>query len=685
MNILNIYKSNNERRNKVAKIIKEKGIERDASKKYTLGSTSTYRSLLKSSQGALRSLSNSTGLTNYTSNRLKRLKANIQTLKKKKEQIKNDPNRIKEINKAINELKKRIKNTEGINYNETAENYENVVVKTTSKFDLDGEYNKLLLKKDLVKNGNKNTIVTYKNLLTVNKNNARNVNLDYKIFKKDNLLFNKFKMSVPYSEYNFLYGIDKHSKLAEERLVAMLFMTKIIFTFVLEPQFALITTVAVISLLLSRFALDYYRKYKRSLKKNIVFCTKYYPFGGIEHFSTELISKYHKIFYYDIDENENYNNNIRIEKNNHFYESIIELTDKEEKDFIEKNILFIKYLNEYENQLSGNIINKIGRSFNTDEKRKELEQIEQSLNDQATKQEISSSKLEEERKEKINTAIQESEKGTPISQEQILNVLSNNRDTNIEFNNEDTNIEFNNFNYMRESLNPKKFETKSITGGANLSVLVNNRNQINLLAKKKSVDKKITEQFSNINKAIFRLNYKINNEYILTSGDISIQYLFVELKPIINSRATFLEGELKPFSKSIPFFTNDYLTNLLDKIASESTKYGTIESTRIFIIDFIKEYIDNFIKLYQLAKYNILLLLKNPDASSNNQHLLLKELFSVNLSYTFKGRYSGFKNDQLKQIKYRDILNYYCVLLKYCQIALDHIHKRFKITMYNKV
>jgi hypothetical protein len=687
--ILNIYKKNNERRGKVAKVLKEKGINRDISKDkgYTVGKPSTFRSIIKKSQGALRSMSNSTGLTSYTANRLKRLKGDIQILKKEKEKLQekeklgtstsNNTGRITEINKTIKELKQRIKNTEGINYNETSENYENLMIKTTSKFDLDSEYNKLLLKREFVKNGNKHSINTYKNLLTYNNNKGNNISINDEIFntifKKDNLLFEKFTKSVPYSEYNFLYGIDKHSGLAEERLVALLFMTKIIFTFVLEPQFALVTTVAVISLLVSRFALDYYRKYKRSLKKNLIFCTKYFPFGGIEHFSSELISKYHKIFYYDIDENNNIINNT-TEKNDKFYESVIELTHEKEKEFIEKNILFIKYLSKYESQLNNNIVDGIMKSFNTNDKKEKLKEIEESLGRQVNKQESESEVEEQKAKDNINEQVKISEtEGQEASKKNLVTEIYNTEGYTT-----------NESNITNESNNQK--------GGGNLLVLVNNRNRINnngkiIYAKKKTTDKKVTEQFSDINKAIFRLNYKINDKYILTSGDISIQYLFVEIKPIINCRATFFEGELKPFSKSIPFFTNDYLTNLLDKIAVESTKYCTMESTRIYIIDFIKEYIDNFTKLYQLAKYNILLLLKYPDGEypSNNQNLLLKELFHVNLSYTFKGRYSAFitsyKKHELKDIKYRDILNYYCVLLKYCQVALDHMQKKFKITI----
>ena len=210
-------------------------------------------------------------------------------------------------------------------------------------------------------------------------------------------------------------------------------------------------------------------------------------------------------------------------------------------------------------------------------------------------------------------------------------------------------------------------------------------------AKKKTANKKLTDRFHQINKAIFRLNHiiDINNEkYLLTSGDISVRHLFLELKPLINSRATFFEGELKPFSKSVPFFTNDYLTNLLDTIANQSSHIQIMAVTRLLIIDFIKEYIDNFLKLYQLAKYNILIILKNNNPNDIEKiygKLLLQELFQENLKYTAIGRYTFPTNSPnssaLNEIKYRDILNYYCILLEYCKISLDHIHKRFKISI----
>jgi hypothetical protein len=149
-----------------------------------------------------------------------------------------------------------------------------------SKFDLNDEYKKLITKKNLFTKLNVNNnkeIKVYEELLVKNNNKSLKLNnVSYQsLFNKDNELFNKFSVSVPYSQYNFLYGIDKHSKLDEERLVALLYSTKIIFAFALEPHYALQMTAAVIALLLSRFALDYYRKYKRSIEQNIVFCHSY--------------------------------------------------------------------------------------------------------------------------------------------------------------------------------------------------------------------------------------------------------------------------------------------------------------------------------------------------------------------------------------------------------------------------
>jgi hypothetical protein len=668
--------------------------------------------------------------------KIKQLKADIQILRKEKQKLgekykkninnykpfiidndtplNDDQIRINQIIIEIDNIKQRIKQLNGINYNETVETYENIMSANTSKFDLDGEYKKLLVKKlEGIPNNFYNNLLNRSNISNLpqeNKNKLKKPDISVELFENDNSLFRKFSESVPYSEYNFLYGIDKHSQLDEERAVAFLYATKIAFAFALEPHLAIPTTFIVIALLLSRFALDYYRKYKMSLKKNLVFCTKYFPFPGIEHYASELISKYHKIFYYGVGE--------KIAdpkiKNDKFYESVIELTHEEEEEFIKKNILFIKYLDIYQEDLNTKIITGIDNSIN----KNDLSKLEDYLGDQVDLQEKNAKKEEAALIAQQQQANNESEKGTPADLSTVLTIEESNKTS------------------VAESNQP--YPTQN--GGGNLKVLINNSNKGSKKGRAKLVNKKITEQFSAINKASFRLNHIIefNTEgsffggstktlYILTSGDISIQFLFMELKPIINCRATFLEGELKPLSKSIPFFTNDYLTNLLDTIARESTKYATMESTRIFIIDFIKEYIENFTKLYQLAKYNILLLLNDVDQITNstpvnrksenisennssktnstpvnkkptnnssktntketkpttytNKNLLLKELFKVNLSYTFRGRYRGIDENDLKEVQYRDILNYYCILLKYCQIALDHIHKRFKISI----
>ena len=716
-NIYNIYK-NNSNTNKKAKLLKalrEKNIDRTVShvetKNYRWFRGNTVRSAVDvfAAFGKVSGLSSAASFINKHTGiskvmptiptglkeHVKLMKADVQILKKQLATTK-EQDKIDEIQKQIDMKKARIKQITGVNYNNNAENYETVMSKNSSNnnFDLNAEYNKLLYKKSIIDTLNSHPKIIYKELLTKNNNIRNTVSLNNNLFKKDNKLFSKFSSSVPYSEYNFLYGIDKHSKLDEERLVALLYMTKIIFTIFLEPHYIVPVTAAVIGLLLSRFALDYYRKVKRSIEKNIIFCIKYFPFVGIEHFASELISKYHKIFYYDMShgtENQTNQSVINSKQNIEFYESVIELTEKEENDFIEKNILFVKYLNEYETAMNNNFIKSLEVGLKTTNARLQkngYQSIESAIAPQIAKEQQKSAAIEEKAKEEQSNAELQSEiYGTPASTHNIYRQSE-----------------------VSTHVPAEQRLSNHQEGGANLKILVDNRNYIKygklIPGKSKKVDKKFTERFSSINKAVFRLNHIIyqNDEpaFILTSGNISIQYLFLELKPIINSRATFFEGELKPLSKSIPFFTNDYLTNLLDTIAAESTKYGAITSTRMFMIDFIKEYIDSFLKLYELAKYNILLLLKNKnsddkkpddkkpdDKKSYDKDLLLKELFKANLSYTMMGRY-GFTSSpgerELTEIKYRDILNYYCILLKYCQISLDHIHKRFKISIipYNK-
>jgi len=672
--IYNLYKNHNNKvqKDELLKTLKNKDINRTVTKEHNTTKQSSYGryfgNIGRSMVNSAKTFSKTTGLSYLgkkisektgisvkmptgTKEKLKELKGDIQILRKEINKEKNQE-KIKKITNQINLKKRRIKEITGINYNETLETYENVMSKNESRFDLDGEYNKLLIKRELLKrinqnnqtnqtakNNQNNQITLYRNLLTQNKNKGKSIRITPelydKIFVRDNTLFKKFSLSVPYSEYNFLYGIDKLSSLSEERLVALLYMTQIIFAFAIEPHIVVATTVIVISLLLSRFAFDYYRKYKRTMKKNLVFCVKYFPFNGLEHFSSELIAKYHKIFYYNIDQS---NTNTQ---NTKFYESIIELSEDEEKEFIERNILFIDYLNQYEEEMNRNIETTLKSSAspetlkevatelqkNIGEQNKEVQTV---INEENNGSERTISEIVE--KNRNNGKIPQSESllsvkesingnGNNISLSEIQlipkNVINGNRQ-NSENNSSLPEEEFISQQQVITRVNKQNLGNmriaqeiiKPLRGGKNMKALKNNtnkmvenkdRNPILKAAKKKVVNKKITEQFSEINRAIFRLNFRITGNdktYLLTSGDISIQYLFVELKPIINARATFFEGELKPLSKSIPFFTNDYLTNLLDFIASESTKYGTMESTRLFIIDFIKEYIDNFIKLY---------------------------------------------------------------------------------------
>jgi hypothetical protein len=94
----------------------------------------------------------------------------------------------------------------------------------------------------------------------------------------------------------------------------------------------------------SKYLFTYYRESKRYFHKNILYCTKYMPFEGLECFRSSLYSIYHKIFYYS-------NLNI-IESIQKYFESIIGRNFSDETKFIERNILFIKYCDQYSSQLS---------------------------------------------------------------------------------------------------------------------------------------------------------------------------------------------------------------------------------------------------------------------------------------------------------------------------------------------
>ena len=328
------------------------------------------------------------------------------------------------------------------------------------------------------------------------------------------------------------------------------------------------------------------------------------PFEGLECFRSSLYSIYHKLFYYS-----NLSINESIEK---YFESIIGKNFLDENKFIERNIFFIKYCEEYSSQLSN------------------------------------------------------------------LDSLKNNNMKNI---NKESLKEFE--NNIKNNIKSKL----SKSGGAQDEILTGLHSNIknNFKLKKKST---YSDYLSNEQVTIFRFNYKIpnqNEDLLMCSGDINIEDLFTELSDIINSRSSYLTHELQSISAKIPFFVNDYLIDNLKSLYKYSSIIkGNIFFVRYSITDFIKKYIYTFLMFYLISKYNIIKLITEQKVDASN--LLLEKIFNNNLKYTFVGRYksitTNFKSYD-KEIMLRDKINYYSILLKYSYTALDHVIKKFKITIIN--
>jgi hypothetical protein len=175
----------------------------------------------------------------------------------------------------------------------------------------------------------------------------------------------------------------------------------------------------------------------------------------------------------------------------------------------------------------------------------------------------------------------------------------------------------------------------------------------------------------------FRLNYQIDidNKYLLYSGDISFKSLYNLVFPLINSRTRYSDNDYeKLFFMKIPFFVNN---DLLIKLATHvkiSSLSNSIYYTQFAIINFIKEYLKSFLILYMLSKYNVSELIKD------NPSKFLKGIYDENLKKTFKKNIKkifGFEND--KNIKKREEINYFAMLMKYSLLCIDHIIKKFKI------
>ena len=465
------------------------------------------------------------------------------------------------------------------------------------------------------------------------------------IFKRNNELFRLFDCKScteyqdesPYSEYEFMKGIEQSSQLTTEQHTSIAISIKGLALLALSvPKFSFIVFAGVtfssggtagaigagllFAHLCLRFAFDIIRQIKRKFKKSIILCTKYYPFIGFESYLSKINEIYHKIFYYNEYQSES-------TKFDDFFYSACGFKNNDD-DFISQVFLICDFLDEY-------IIN---------------------LREKANRPTI----LNQPNLLKIQGVQKKVQKN-------VLNNIVQIPQPTIPFNNQG--------------------------GGSSFDTMINNTNPKIRKIKKKKFTEKIVEYFktSFMSKVVVRLNfsYEINgNTFLLKSGDITIEKLYSELFELINSRATYFKGESSVASLKIPFFVDDFLIDLLYNLFSLCNSCPNIDILKLSIIIYIHSYINTFKQLYLIAKSKIYTMLKNNFDKENLDDALLEEMFKVNLSYTAMGRYSS---NTTKEAKFRDKLNYYCILAKYCILSIDHIIKKFKISivedkdLYNKI
>lgn len=208
---------------------------------------------------------------------------------------------------------------------------------------------------EYINNDNPSEIITNKEEYPFKLNNQQIL----KLFDKNNELFELFKdnKQSPFSDYDFLQGIDQHTQLNSDWTTTSAISLKIAAVVGISvPHFSVLLfatafgavtiasggTVGLASAaylfahLCIRYAFDYYRKLKRDIKKTIIFCTKYTPFVGFDAYLSDINTIYHKIFYYK--ENK--------ENKKDFFNQICGFkNDKDEHNFTEQNRLLILNLN----------------------------------------------------------------------------------------------------------------------------------------------------------------------------------------------------------------------------------------------------------------------------------------------------------------------------------------------------
>jgi hypothetical protein len=528
--------------------------------------------------------------------------------------------------------------------------------------------NEIILKKDLF---------NYYNIIFSNKTKDFNkiiINNNIELFYDDFNIFSQFGNNSPYSEYEFLIGLDNMYSIETliynfiKDQVLTLVLTQLFQAVIPGPSMILfgidITLTSMIPniAMFNSILLKIYNKSLRELTKinTIEFCNKYLPFSGFGSFRSELYKEYHLLFIYK-NKSEVINKNIEL-----FFTFISQKSKDEENEYIKKCLYFIKYLDDYGN--------------------KSIKNIE-------TKTEAGKGKIDNKRWDKYTKDVID-----------LISSASSSLGSTVK-------------KHMPEKL-AKLF---GISGGARqehsvLHTLKKNTEKNHFDNKKDTVNYKTWDGWKNEQIVNFRLNYQIEDngkKYILYSGDISIKKIYDIVFPLINSRSKYSDNDFERlFFMEIPFFVNNDLLNKLATIIKVSSLSKSIFFSRYAIIDFLKDYLKSFLMLYMLSKFNINKLIKFYENNSKDDKIFLDDMFEYNLSKTVKGKYKKIfksfsyyldkkvigknnanlyqrysdnlkeynaKKNDLEYIKGRDKINYFAMLMKYSLLCIDHIITKFKM------
>ena len=549
---------------------------------------------------------------------------------------------------------KKINNNKKYNENEVAiminDNLNSII--TNSNI----EYNKILRKiKSIYKMlHSKNNINNQRNNL---KNVIKNGNEELvELFINDDKLSKKFKKnSAPFSDYNFFYGLDNTNLRSKEEFTKKAMALKFSFVGIALafPSFATvlfgsfasggIMLAMVASIILARKSLNFYREYviKRISSNKVFFCTKYLPYDNMTAFRSRLYEKYHKLFYYNINNN---NDKKSIED---FLNFIIDKKSDEKKKFEDK---VINYLNNINNFIK-HIIKKNDKNMVELGKMVDKNTLQKLVNSLDNDSQNNNGSI-------YNYA------GPPGSHNSITQ-FSNDETSGSETSGNETS--------SNEKNNKRDGGAYVQYGGVQEEILRSLDSDLDKDYVKLSSSLLVFNSLSIMN---YRLNYKIDDQLILTSTDITINMIENELMEILQSYGTFLKDEMGIMSKKNPFFINYTLIDLLKDLK----KVKDPEELKFNLINFIAHYLESFLYLYLISEYNIKTLI------TGGNKTLLDNMFDYNLKQTVAGRYrftnrmtGSMSNSTFETIKRRDKINYFSILMKHSYLALDHMFKRLKL------